>query len=302
MRWKFLFIKFRPDRYWWAITFLVRGVTINMGLVIFNSGYAQIFWMVCSIACYQLVAVWCMPWRHMMSNMLDIMAMTALMLESSCLLWFAKDEVNVADRKALDDDLVAFAVVFSVCILPAAAAVGSSIIYGQVAASALAAKQASINKIKKATKSMAANDDEALKKFLMKLPEWDYWFMAQSANVVQFEYLSEKSRHGYTTTSLDDSEKQARATQSASGISEAVRLDLLKEFAASQQSFSQEKVTEAPKVENEPSPPVVFEMVDPAPFENMAAAITPRIPFSPRAVPTCPACKATTPVTTPRAQ
>jgi len=132
MRWKFLFIKFRPDRYWWAITFLARGVLLNVGLVILSSGFAQIFWMMSVLSIYQLLAIWCMPWRHMVSNLVDIVAMTCLSLSGSCLLWFAKDGVSEAERKGLDNDLTRFSIAFSVVLTPFLLYAGSHIIYSQV--------------------------------------------------------------------------------------------------------------------------------------------------------------------------
>merc|ERR1712226_1161004 len=38
MRWKFLFIKFRPEAYWWGLVFLSRGIIMNAGFVMLTLG------------------------------------------------------------------------------------------------------------------------------------------------------------------------------------------------------------------------------------------------------------------------
>merc|ERR1712100_816596 len=110
MRWKFLFIKFRPDRFWWAVTFLIRGAVLNFGVLIFRNGFAQIFWMIFCVIVYQMMAVWFMPWRHTVSNFVDIGAMTCLILSGACMLWFSKDSVSDADIKEYDANLTSFAI------------------------------------------------------------------------------------------------------------------------------------------------------------------------------------------------
>jgi hypothetical protein len=211
MRWKFLFLKFRPDRYWWALAFLARGFMLNIGLIAVQSGCAQIFWMMIVLTLYQLAAVICMPWRHMVSNLVDISAVMFLILSASCLLWFAKDQLNDADRAALDTDIINFCVAFSLVVFVFLIGAGLKMMYSQTSAKALARKQDTSAMIRKSLRSLSAADDQVLQSFLMKLPEWDYWFTAQCASVISFEYLGEKAlRSGYITVSLDDAEKQKR--------------------------------------------------------------------------------------------
>lgn len=146
-----------------------------------------------------------------MLNLVDITAMICLSLSGSCLLWFAKDGVSEAERKALDNDLIRFSIAFSVVLIPFLFHAGSHIIYSQLSLKAKATKGDEIGAIRKALTGLAAADGEVLQSFLTNLSEWDYFFTLQCSSVIYFEYFGKQSlRPGYTTLFLEDDEKIRR--------------------------------------------------------------------------------------------
>merc|ERR1711879_359841 len=74
IRWKFLFIKYRADVHWWSLVFVIKGIALNLGFLILDSGVGQIYWLMFTLTLYLCAAITFTPWRHMWVNVLDIWA------------------------------------------------------------------------------------------------------------------------------------------------------------------------------------------------------------------------------------
>merc|ERR1719221_741211 len=77
-RWKFLFIKFRPEQYYWGLVHLLRGFAINMGFSIFENGLKQTYWVLNLECFYLLLTLVCMPYRHITTNYVGIVCSLVL--------------------------------------------------------------------------------------------------------------------------------------------------------------------------------------------------------------------------------
>merc|ERR1712178_219701 len=106
-RWKFLFIKYRLDVYWWGIVFLMKGVILNMGPVFFTRAPAQLYWMMATCMVYLGLMAQFFPWRVHLASILDIVVHLSVILIISLLTYFgdADDELR--------DGLSAFTVLVS---------------------------------------------------------------------------------------------------------------------------------------------------------------------------------------------
>jgi hypothetical protein len=80
MRWKFLFIKFRPDVWWWSLVICIKGVGMNVGLTFVTNGLGQLYWMFGTMATYTMGVFCFMPWRHRLTTALEVHIDFALML------------------------------------------------------------------------------------------------------------------------------------------------------------------------------------------------------------------------------
>eukprot|EP00928_Gymnodinium_smaydae_P023076 TRINITY_DN19183_c0_g5_i3.p1 TRINITY_DN19183_c0_g5~~TRINITY_DN19183_c0_g5_i3.p1 ORF type:complete len:986 (-),score=68.13 TRINITY_DN19183_c0_g5_i3:86-3043(-) len=78
-RWKFLFIKFRPDVFWWGVVMLLKGVWLPCSTVLFTKGSRQIAWIAFLVITYQVGCFGFLPWRSLIVAVLDV-AMHACLL------------------------------------------------------------------------------------------------------------------------------------------------------------------------------------------------------------------------------
>jgi len=95
MRWKFLFIKFRPDVWWWALLFLMKNFLTNFGFALMASGIEQLYWIITVIVLYTFMVVTYMPYREPIVNAVEIFASFGLIYIASLMSWFAaKDNAD----------------------------------------------------------------------------------------------------------------------------------------------------------------------------------------------------------------
>ena len=98
-KWKFLLAKFQPEIWWWGQVIFIKGLLLNLGLVIFESGIEQIWWMMSTIVLYTASLVLYLPWRHNVANVVDVMSSTVLICTSALTSWYAaegeKDEQHL---------------------------------------------------------------------------------------------------------------------------------------------------------------------------------------------------------------
>ena len=92
MRWKFLYIKYRPDAFWWSLVFLLKNALINLSSVIFPQTVSQYYWMLTITIVYLGLVGAFLPYRHRLSNMLEIVSGVSLIYNSTTCAVFAYDQ------------------------------------------------------------------------------------------------------------------------------------------------------------------------------------------------------------------
>lgn len=93
--WKFLLVKWRPNRWWFGQVFLLKGMLINLTLVMFQDGGVQLIWVAWALMLYLGCLHVFVPWRHSHQNFLDVITNGACFIIGMYCMYFAVDsEVN----------------------------------------------------------------------------------------------------------------------------------------------------------------------------------------------------------------
>ena len=79
MRWKFLFIKYRPDVFWWSVVFLMRGLLMNIGIAAFQDGLLQVYSIMTVEIIYKSLTIAYLPWRHIKANAMEMLIGVSLL-------------------------------------------------------------------------------------------------------------------------------------------------------------------------------------------------------------------------------
>jgi hypothetical protein len=195
-RWKFLFIKFRNDVCWWSLVFLLKGVLLNLALVVTN-GIWQILWIMCTLACYIGGTVVFMPWTHVSVNYFDIGTHVALLFSSACCLVFSLDYLPAAKLESSKNLIVDATLVASLFCLALGALTFASIA-NRLTVKAISYKTAECTSIVHAVKQLAQCPDEEVITFCNKLCEWDFHALTQAHKVIHTEFAGVRARRGYS--------------------------------------------------------------------------------------------------------
>jgi len=73
LRWKFLLVRFQPNCWWWGIGLLLRGIFLNITVVLWATAVSQLVWVTGVITIYTFLVVVLEPWRYVLVNMADVL-------------------------------------------------------------------------------------------------------------------------------------------------------------------------------------------------------------------------------------
>jgi len=223
MRWKFLFIKYRPDVHWWAIAFLLKGIILNLGLVIVKTGVGQLYWIILGLTSYIVLAITFKPWRHMAVNHLDIWAHFCLILGSSVLSWFAAKEFrDAADIEAMDGDMSTLCICLLMLPIPCVLIAIGSMVHGGTSDSSKQYRVRVANELHQLCSYIFGMEAPDFIEFTRSLGDFDYYYLKQAKHVIATELFHMKSRSGYSRDKLDETVDTLRSSsdkirQSAGG-------------------------------------------------------------------------------------
>eukprot|EP00928_Gymnodinium_smaydae_P093734 TRINITY_DN7803_c1_g2_i1.p1 TRINITY_DN7803_c1_g2~~TRINITY_DN7803_c1_g2_i1.p1 ORF type:complete len:1196 (-),score=101.03 TRINITY_DN7803_c1_g2_i1:185-3772(-) len=79
-RWQFLFMRFRPNRWWWSVVLVLRGTLCSLAGVVCSSCVSQLLWVEVTLLLYVLCCVVAMPWNSLCITICDIICSSALCL------------------------------------------------------------------------------------------------------------------------------------------------------------------------------------------------------------------------------
>merc|ERR1712151_1345168 len=74
MRYKFLFLKFHAEAYWWGLVILLKMLLINLSMVIASNGVDQMFLVMTVNIVYTVGIFLVFPYRHRVANALEVLS------------------------------------------------------------------------------------------------------------------------------------------------------------------------------------------------------------------------------------
>lgn len=184
MRWKFLFIKFRLDHWWWAMLYLAKGLLYNLGFVIFLESVEQLFWLLFLTSAYTIAVCSFIPYRHRITTLVDGMVCSSIMYVCTFKMWFAP-------RKDGDLDL-AVARVLVICSF-APILLGGGVVFYMLWNLHLR-QDVEKRKLKvqcghflKFVAELADTEADVLGHMFRTISEWDRWYIMQCVKLVKGE-------------------------------------------------------------------------------------------------------------------
>eukprot|EP00932_Pfiesteria_piscicida_P002265 SRR837773.1220.p1 GENE.SRR837773.1220~~SRR837773.1220.p1 ORF type:complete len:2447 (+),score=839.26 SRR837773.1220:691-7341(+) len=188
-RWKFLFIKFRPDVHFWSLVILSKSVLLNFGFICLSTGVGQVYWMIVVMICYVCMLSAFRPWRHLLLNAVDTVSHMLMLLVCSLLSWFARDTLE--DAKTVDSDIVTLAAFCCFLCIGLSLPLGAYMIRRQMTAAARLGKEASdFKEVLALAKSVPEKDFE---RFMANLSEYDMFLCSQVSRILLVELKGTKS-------------------------------------------------------------------------------------------------------------
>jgi hypothetical protein len=200
MRWKFLFIKFRPDVHWWCMVFVAKGTLLNLSVVVFTDGVTQLYFIMWLLTFYQALVVVFRPWRHRVVNVADSSAHMCLIVSCSYMTWFARETLE--NPNSLDSTIAVLVIIAAILCLPICLVCGAFIAWEQTSETSLKMKEAQAKGIQDACKRLAACSADEYSAFMENLGEWDFWFLLSAKHTIHTELTNVACRSGYSTKSL----------------------------------------------------------------------------------------------------
>jgi len=189
MRWKFLFIKYRPDVYWWSMAFLSKGVVINFGIAVIGGGVGQLYWIMSCSALYVGAVMFMMPWRHRLANVLEIVTGISVMFCASMTCLFAPIDKETKNELGVASIVVSFLPLLVGLSLIVYLAI-TGLAYPQQAGQNM---QLNFKQIWASIKALAGGDKVEMRLLFQSMTEWDQWHCMMFHDVVAHEFLGMKT-------------------------------------------------------------------------------------------------------------
>jgi len=222
-RWKFLFIKYRLDTYWWGLAFLAKGVLLNIGPVLFTRAPAQLYWMMATAMVYLGSMAIFFPWRTRASNIFDSIVHLICIMIISLLTYFGADE-----RDDVSNGLGNFTVVASCMPFVFYGAAVAYVMYPRIMGVTVdTTTKAAV--LKQSMQTLGALEEADISTFLTSLSQPDRLALQQASQVVNIEMLGAR---GFKLTTGDSRELGLKAEGIVEGRSKE-RTDLTDRAEAS---------------------------------------------------------------------
>ena len=180
-RWKFLFIKYRPDVWWWTIAFCLKSFLMNIGFIFLDTGIAQMLWILAVCAIYAGHAMYWNPWRHRNANFAEVYGHMVLLAVLAILVWYSYESAEDPDTigKELSVCLILvnahFLVVAILLVLEQ---------YLQKPASASAT-----HNFLEGIKEISKLSNEDVNVLVNHLSEWDRYYVFETSALIRVEHM-----------------------------------------------------------------------------------------------------------------
>merc|ERR1712048_1361968 len=218
MRWKFLFIKFRPTVWWWALMFLAKSVFMNLGFVIFAHGVGQLFWSMSVTIFYTIAVIIFMPYRSMVANYVELIASLSIVYIAALMVWFSERE-DEYDQPIL----VAAACISFIPLVFGFGVVGKNALkgLGVIAGNDLQVKANHDKLVKSLDKyvRLAESKPESALEFFQTIGEWDRYFLRCTEELIEFELMGKVSKLGSPMRLVDFSSNRSTMLRDVEAVS-----------------------------------------------------------------------------------
>jgi len=201
MRWKFLFIKFRPDVHWWAIVVVLKGIILNLMFIVCETAMGQINFMLFTITGYICLLVAFQPWRHVYINGVDFWAHMCLLLLGAVLMWFASADTKTNAKIAQNDQEV-MGVIMCFFIIPSIFPVAFHLWWTQESSSQLQTREKSAALVHATFKFVGKIDEAVFTKALAQMGEWDRNYLMKAHDVVEEVFIGNQKKSRYDAGAL----------------------------------------------------------------------------------------------------
>jgi len=130
-RWKFLFLKYSEECWWWSLPFLAKIVLMNMGQCFFEQGVSQVLWVCLVASVYQISVAIFKPWRHQFLSWFDIGMNTIFILFCTEVLWLSENNSSENPDFELGRNIAMAGTVVNLLLLPTAVGIGAWLMYDE---------------------------------------------------------------------------------------------------------------------------------------------------------------------------
>eukprot|EP00928_Gymnodinium_smaydae_P038954 TRINITY_DN26735_c0_g1_i2.p1 TRINITY_DN26735_c0_g1~~TRINITY_DN26735_c0_g1_i2.p1 ORF type:complete len:962 (-),score=137.55 TRINITY_DN26735_c0_g1_i2:37-2733(-) len=183
MRWKFLFIKYRNDAWWFSLVYLLKNLLLQCAFVISTDGVFQLLIIMAVMAGYSGAVIFMMPYRHRVANAVEILVGFSVMLLIPMLMWFADH-----GDPAFDRSIMGFAIAISFVPLGIAACPVVHMVMKNISQSWTDAQRSRLHaQLLESSIAFAASPAKDRDRFLRHLGEWDLWHLRHFDEIVQSE-------------------------------------------------------------------------------------------------------------------
>jgi len=184
--WKFLFLKYRCECWWWSAVFLAKMFLVNMAFVIFSPAVAQLYWIMAANVAYQCAVCFVMPYRHFLVNILEVIVSVSITFSASVLTWFADhDDGKHARALSITSMLISFiplllGAVFIACLLEGSELCCQGIMTGE-------SPEERVQRIIKNIRRLAQLSIDDFRQFLSGIGEMDRRMLVTLTNIISVE-------------------------------------------------------------------------------------------------------------------
>eukprot|EP00927_Polykrikos_kofoidii_P083553 TRINITY_DN8583_c0_g1_i4.p1 TRINITY_DN8583_c0_g1~~TRINITY_DN8583_c0_g1_i4.p1 ORF type:complete len:1258 (+),score=114.90 TRINITY_DN8583_c0_g1_i4:167-3775(+) len=189
-QWKFLFIKYRPEVYWWSMPFMMKGVMMNAIFPLMEAGVQQLNAMLGVAVFYLLCSVHWLPWRHIATSLLDIHSHICIIVVLGLSGWFARSTISDDDVMDRFNRSISLWIVF-VNLSPFMCAVGLSWLLARHQ------NQGDSSRLVEMAGHIAdlqSRNREDVGSFLRGISEWDRYYLQKASAVFEVEFAGTDGR------------------------------------------------------------------------------------------------------------
>mmetsp|Transcript_42487 Transcript_42487/g.133982 ORF Transcript_42487/g.133982 Transcript_42487/m.133982 type:complete len:440 (-) Transcript_42487:71-1390(-) len=200
-RWKFLFLKYSEECWWWSLPFLAKIVLMNMGQCFFEQGVSQVLWVCLVASVYQISVAIFNPWRHQFLSWFDIGMNTIFILFCTEVLWLSENYSSDNADSDLARNIATAGTVVNLLLLPIAVGIAAWLMYDEHKNSLMPRLEDGA-KFYNLVQTVSKATEQELVDFFKDLSALDLANIRSTMQVVNAEFLGQLSKKCCTSRSI----------------------------------------------------------------------------------------------------